>query len=129
MSNTTPTILIADDESGFLEVMEAKLQAADFQTITATNGNEAIEKVAEKRPSVILMDIEMPEKDGVSAAIEIASRPATANIPIIFVTNLNSELIEPMLRKSTISLNKINYFRKDGDYNALIKNIQKLVEQ
>ena len=55
-----PLILIVDDEENFLEIFSAKLQAAGFETVTAKNEAEAVQKSKELMPDLILMDIFMP---------------------------------------------------------------------
>lgn len=126
-SPITPLILVVDDEAGFLEIMQAKLESQGFRVTTATGGNEAISKAKSEKPAMILMDIEMPDKDGVTAAAELASDPKTKDIPVIFVTNLDHEIVDALTKKVSLHLNNNNFFRKDGDYNLLIGEIQKTI--
>lgn len=126
-NNTAPLILVVDDEAGFLEIMQAKLESQGFRVIVASNGNEALEKAKRFNPSVVLMDVEMPEKDGLTAASELANNPATSKIPTIFVTNLTQKTAEHLAERVSIHLNERNYFRKDGDYNFLIQDIKEIL--
>lgn len=120
----TPLILAIDDEIDFLEIIRAKLEPQGFRVITATDGNEIMTKVKNEKPAVILMDIEMPNKDGVAIAAELAADPNTKNIPIIFVTNLDNEIADALAKKVSLHIDAKSFFRKDWDYNFLIKKIQ-----
>jgi len=126
-NTTTPVILIVDDEPGFMEVMLAKLESQGFQTITAVDGNEAITKAKELRPTLILMDIELPGKDGITAAAELAADPTTKEIPLIFVTNLSKENADALAKKVSLHLDTKNYFSKESDYVYLLRQIRDFV--
>jgi len=126
-NNVAPLVLVVDDEPGFIEVIQAKLESQGFQTISATDGNEAIAKAKKFSPALILMDIEMPNKDGFTAANELANDAATKAIPSIFVTNLSKDTADSLARKASLHLDTNNYFRKDGDYVFLLRQIRSLV--
>lgn len=126
-NNISPLVLVVDDDPGFLEVMQAKLESQGYKTLTASDGNEAIIVAQKQNPAVILMDIEMPHKDGFTAAAELATDPKTKDIPTIFVTNLNRDLTDSLAKRVSIHLSSDNYFRKDGDYNSLLRHIQSFV--
>lgn len=76
-------LLIVDDMKSFLDLERTFLQRADCQIYTATTGLEAL-KVAQKvHPDLILLDIEMPEMDGVEAARIFAATPSLKHIPVV----------------------------------------------
>ncbi len=80
------TILIVDDIDYNLELCANFLEEWAFTNITATNGQEAIEKALEKQPDCILLDMRMPVMDGYEAAKKLKSDPNLAHIPVIAVT-------------------------------------------
>lgn len=83
------TILVADDNLQNLELLEAYLEELDgITTISATNGEECLEKVASDHPDLILLDIMMPRVSGFEVCKKLKSDPATKDIPIIMVTAL-----------------------------------------
>jgi PAS domain S-box-containing protein len=86
MNGTAAMILIVDDELSNRRLLEALLQAEDYSTISATNGEEALALVARHAPDLILLDIMMPGMDGYQVAKILKSNPASTNIPIIMVT-------------------------------------------
>jgi DNA-binding response OmpR family regulator len=81
-------ILIVDDEPRYLRLMEANLVTEGYQVIKATNGQEAVNMVAEKHPDLVLLDIMMPTLDGFGACERIRE---FSNVPIIMVTARGSE--------------------------------------
>lgn len=126
-NNIAPLILAVDDDRDFLEIIEAKLVSQGYQVITAANGNDAIAKARAANPAIILMDVEMPEKDGITAASELAVDEKTKSIPTIFVTNLSKETASSLAQRVALHIDSAHYFRKDGDYVFLMKEVQSLI--
>ncbi len=81
-------ILIVDDEPRYLRLMEANLASDGYQVIKATNGQEAVDKVASQKPELVLLDIMMPVLDGFAACERIRE---FSNVPIIMVTARGEE--------------------------------------
>ncbi len=86
-----PVILVADDQETPILVTRKILGEERFEIVVARDGREAIEKARTARPDVILLDVEMPELDGLEAAERLHADPATARIPIIMVTTRRDE--------------------------------------
>ena len=82
----TKKILIVDDEPHMLRVTELSLKKLGFDILTARNGDEAIQIAQRDLPVLIVMDVVMPQKDGLSALKELKAIPATAQIPVIMLT-------------------------------------------
>jgi CheY-like chemotaxis protein len=79
-------VLIVDDYADAREVLGEYLRMSGFETDEAANGEEAIFRARAERPDVILMDLAMPEVDGIVATTELKADPRTADIPVIAVT-------------------------------------------
>ena len=79
------TILVVDDEFGVADVLAAALEDEGYRVVTAANGKQGIERLAEQRPDVILADFMMPVMDGPSMAHAIRS-DGHADIPIIMMS-------------------------------------------
>ncbi|MBC7628793.1 response regulator, partial [Ferruginibacter sp.] len=83
--NILPTILVVDDNVDMREHISSILSNT-FNVITANNGMDALHKIKENVPTLVLSDIMMPVMDGISLLKEIKSNKSTANIPVIFLT-------------------------------------------
>ena len=79
-------ILIVDDEPHILRITELSLKKAGFEILTARDGNEAVQVARRELPALIVMDVMMPELDGIGALKELKATPATAQIPVIMLT-------------------------------------------
>jgi diguanylate cyclase (GGDEF)-like protein/PAS domain S-box-containing protein len=80
------TILIVDDESRNRKLLEVLLLPEGYRTVMAASGEEALAKIAEQAPDLILLDIMMPGMDGYAVARAIKANESTSNIPIIMLT-------------------------------------------
>lgn len=83
-------ILIVDDVSSNVMLLKALLKTKAYQVVTASNGQEALEKVASEHPDLILLDVMMPIMSGFEVSQQLQSSPEYHDIPIIFLTALNS---------------------------------------
>ncbi|MFA8451262.1 MAG: response regulator transcription factor [Bacteroidales bacterium] len=79
-------ILLVDDEADVLEFLGYNLKKEGFQVETAFNGKEAISKAQKINPHLIIMDVMMPEMDGIEACAEIRTLDALENVIILFLT-------------------------------------------
>jgi CheY-like chemotaxis protein len=82
----TPRVLIVDDNAMNVMVAQAALQAHGFEVESAAGAAEARQRVASFRPELILMDIQMPDVDGLTLAREFKADPATRAIVIVAFT-------------------------------------------
>jgi len=80
-------ILIVDDSAAQVASLRSLLEQNGYQTITASNGSEAVQKAGSERPNAILLDILMPEMDGYEACRQLQSNEATKGIPVLFVSS------------------------------------------
>ncbi len=85
------TIMVADDDHEFLAVIESVLKGKGYTVLTASNGEDVIDKARGHKPDLILMDVEMPRMDGDEAAMILKGDAATKHIPILFLTGLHTE--------------------------------------
>jgi len=85
------TILIADDTEQNVELLQAYLDGLGCRTVAAYDGQETLEKVAEAKPDLILLDIMMPKVSGYEICRKLKDDPATADIPICMVTALKED--------------------------------------
>ncbi|HNS19512.1 MAG TPA: response regulator [Sedimentisphaerales bacterium] len=84
-----PIVLVVDDNQQNLELIQAYLEDVECQAEAAHDGIEALERVARKKPDLILLDVMMPKMSGFEVCRRLKNNPQTADIPVIMVTALN----------------------------------------
>jgi two-component system alkaline phosphatase synthesis response regulator PhoP len=93
MGEGKPVILVVDDEPGVLSTLAMVLERAGYSVLTANKGQEAIDRVAGVAVDLALVDLHMPEMDGVAVAHEIRKRLPNCKILLLTGSLENSELI------------------------------------
>jgi CheY-like chemotaxis protein len=90
-SHTLPqsTVLIVDDNPQNVELLQAFLESLPLKIVTAADGVEALDKVAEHNPDLILLDIMMPRMSGFQVCKRLKTDPKTKDIQVLMVTALN----------------------------------------
>lgn len=117
-------ILFADDEQMVRNLYADSLQAiAGFEVETASDGQEVLQKVAENKPNLIILDVYMPNMSGVDALKELKSSPNTSDIPVIMF----SGVAETNTITQCLELGAIGYIEKDEELEDIISKIQLLV--
>jgi PleD family two-component response regulator len=89
LSNTLPKILVVDDERRNLKVL-TNLLRGEAEVSAAKDGEQALERVKNQLPDLILLDIVMPDMDGFEVLRQLKQDETTARIPVIFITGLSS---------------------------------------
>jgi signal transduction histidine kinase len=84
-SGTRPVVLVAEDEPDMQRFLRSELQK-DYDVVSATDGAQALEKAQHLLPDIILLDMMMPEMDGLEVCHALRERPSTLKIPIILLT-------------------------------------------
>lgn len=102
-SNSRPPLaLVVDDEAHITHVVSLKLRNAGFEIITASDGEEALEIALQRKPDIIISDLQMPYMSGLELSQNLAANPATANIPTILLTARGHALSQADLANTTI---------------------------
>ena len=118
-----PTLLVADDEPDMLRFLKSQLSSR-YRVIEAVDGQQAIEKASQFLPDIILLDMMMPEKDGLQACREIRERTPTASIPIILLTARADE----ETKLAALSAGASDFLSKPFSTTELHVRIKNLVE-
>ncbi|NTW01362.1 MAG: response regulator, partial [Oscillochloris sp.] len=119
---TNGRILLAEDNDVNILAIEDYLRAKGYQVIIAHNGREAIERASEVPPDIILMDIQMPEMDGLEAIRHLRNMPDCATTPIIALT----ALAMPGDREHCFAAGASEYMTKPISLKGLLEMIQRL---
>jgi two-component system phosphate regulon response regulator PhoB len=81
-----PTILVVEDEAALLALLRYNLERQGFHVEEATDGQEALLRIAEAKPDLVLLDWMLPAMSGIEVCRQIRRRPATRDLPVIMVT-------------------------------------------
>jgi DNA-binding response OmpR family regulator len=117
-------LLIVEDNTELLELLRLGLKQAGFSISTATNGLEALKKARSLMPDLILLDLVLPELDGFAVCERLRREEATAAIPIIMLTGLNSEFT----RFAGLESGADEYVTKPASADQLLPKIQHWLE-
>ncbi|RPD38807.1 DNA-binding response regulator [Chitinophaga barathri] len=125
-------ILVVDDEADILEIISYNLKSAGYDTVTAKDGIEAIQKAKIFRPDLIMLDIMMPNKNGIDTCREIRKLPEFKETMVLFLTALNDEKSEI----EGLNMGADDYIAKPikpkllvSRINALFRRLNKVEEQ
>ncbi len=88
-NSRTHKILLVEDDNTLADMYELRLKAEDFEVARAANGKQALEAIAHFHPDLILLDILMPEMDGIQVLTYLRGQKETADIPILLLTALS----------------------------------------
>ncbi|MCK5706018.1 MAG: response regulator [Candidatus Aureabacteria bacterium] len=119
------TVLIVDDEENARYILNLKLTMKKNITVfEAENGIEALKRVEEKKPDIILLDVMMPEMDGFETCKKLKEKQETEDIPIIFLTakTRTTDVIQG------IRVGVDDYITKPYDFNDLFDRIIKILD-
>jgi CheY-like chemotaxis protein len=118
------SVLIVDDESMTRNLLRLMLERAGYEIWEAADGVEALEAVRENQPDAMILDVMMPNMDGIAVCEVLRSEPETADLPVIMLsarTHLNA--IESGLRAGAT-----RYLSKPISRQDLLQNVQEVIE-
>ncbi|HUZ06356.1 MAG TPA: response regulator [Candidatus Paceibacterota bacterium] len=117
-------ILLVDDENDFIELLQYKLAGQGYELIVANDGVHALSQARQMKPNLILLDILLPDLDGLSVCEILRRQPSTKNIPIIFMSALTSDVT-----KRTVAMQADDFFTKPLDLPRLVQRIADLLHR
>lgn len=118
-------ILVVDDEPEAVELVEFNLKGAGYEVTTAGDGAEALNKARRIQPNLVILDVMMPEIDGMEVCKLLRRDPATSSIPIIMLTAKASEVD----RVLGLELGADDYVVKPFSPRELVLRVKKLLER
>jgi len=123
-------ILLVDDDPDFVEATKIVLESAPYQVEVAYNGREALAKVHEEKPDLIILDIIMPEQDGFKVCKALKEDPELSKIPIIMLTSLSQRMGETVYSVSDgLMLEAEDYVDKPVTPAELLARVAKFLER
>jgi DNA-binding response OmpR family regulator len=127
---TSPAkILLVDDDPDFVEATRIVLESAPYNVAVAYDGDEALRRVREVAPDLIILDVIMPEQHGFKVCEALKSDAELSKIPIIMLTSLSQQMGETAFSLSDgMMLEADDYVDKPVTPEELLRRVQKLLE-
>lgn len=113
-------ILVVDDQPINVQLLKRKLERGGLEVMTANNGLEALEQVKRHKPDLILLDLMMPDMDGIEVCERLQERSDTRSIPVIFVTARTTK--ESKLEG--LNVGAVDYITKPLDLDETLARVQ-----
>ena len=115
-------ILVVDDNETNRDILVTRLEKNGYQTLQAADGEEALASARQNLPDLILLDILLPDLDGLSVCKILRRQPSTKKTPVIFMSALSSEVT-----KRTVALHADDFFTKPLNLERLERRIADLL--
>ena len=119
----TARVLVVDDILSNVKLLEARLTAEYFEVVTAFSGQEALDKIEQHEPDIVLLDVMMPGMDGFEVCRRIKKNPKSAHVPVVMVTALD----RPTDRVAGLDAGADDFLTKPVDTAALFARMRSLV--
>ncbi len=117
-------ILIAEDEEILLDILQEKFEGKNFKVFTASSGEEVFPLTKKVKPDIILLDILMPQINGIDILTSLKSDDDVANIPVIMLSNLS----EDSKIKDALEIGAVDYMIKtQHPINEVIEKVNKYI--
>jgi CheY-like chemotaxis protein len=128
--NSQPYILIVDDDPDILEGVVAVLETQDYRLATARDGLEALEKIRQETPDLVILDMLMPRMDGFAVIKELRADPEFAGLPVIVLTTVIEDAAYRRYELETgLSMDVADFIEKPAPPAELLKRVSAVVDQ
>jgi CheY-like chemotaxis protein len=128
---TSPAkVLLVDDDHDFVEATRIVLESVPYEVAIAYDGDEALRRVREVAPDLIILDVIMPEQHGFKVCEALKSDPDLSKIPVIMLTSLSQQMGETAFSLTDgMMLEADDYVDKPVTPQELLRRVQKLLEK
>ncbi len=124
MSVPLNPVLVVEDVPNILELLEVALRFKGYAVVTARNGQEALEKIDQRMPCLVITDILMPKMDGWALAHRLRVNPRLSHIPIIF---LSATYVTPDDREFGMRLGAVRFLEKPVDTEVFLQTVEEVL--
>ena len=121
----TKTVLVVDDEKDIRDLIAYNLSKEGFAVLTAGDGNEALQKLADHKVAVVVLDIMMPGMDGFEVCRRIRAKETIANLPVIFLTARSGEADQII----GLELGADDYIQKPVSPRVLVARVKSILRR
>lgn len=119
-------ILVVEDVPNILDLLEITLRFKGYKVMTARDGQEALARIAEQTPALIITDILMPKMDGYAFVHKLRTNPGTVNIPVVFLT---ATYVTPEDKTFGLSLGASRFIEKPIDTDDFLLTVAELLAE
>ena len=116
-------IVIADDDSTITSLVSLRLGMAQFEVLSAANGEEALALIRKSEPVVAILDMQMPRKTGIDVLAELKGHPLTNKLPVMMLTGER----DPDIVMRAVGAGAGDYMVKPCDPDQLLERVTRLV--
>jgi two-component system cell cycle response regulator len=117
-------VLVVDDNTYNVKLLEARLQVERYEVATAYSGEEALAKLEQCNPDIVLLDVMMPGMDGYEVCRRIRANPPTARLPVVMVTALDKDSDRDM----ALAAGADDFLTKPVEVELLFPAIRRLLQ-
>jgi DNA-binding response OmpR family regulator len=125
VTDDRPLVVVAEDDEDILMLVRASLSGAGYEVAVARDGAAALELLRDRRPAAAVLDIAMPELDGLEVLSRARAEPSTAELPIVLLSARAQE--SDVARGYELGASK--YIRKPFSPRDLVAAVDELVER
>lgn len=119
-------VLVIDDDADFVESTRIVLESGHYEVITAHEGDEGFRKAKTEKPSLIILDVIMPGKDGFTVAQQLKDDPVLCQIPLLMLTSFAEKgAYSSIPFRGGLTLEAEDYIDKPVSPEELLKRVQK----
>jgi DNA-binding response OmpR family regulator len=129
MEKIKPLVLIIDDDKEFITIYTDKLSASGFRVESATNGKEGLAYAKKECPSIILLDLNMPNMDGKNVLEQIRACEIIAGTKVILFTSFHEYEGEKINLEYATRIGADTYLEKSVDLSKLVDKIKELLKK
>ena len=124
LAERAPVVLVVDDQPRNLRIVSETLSASGYSVVTAGGGADALARIEERMPDIVLLDLMMPGIDGLEVCRRLKARPATGDLPVIFLTAAD----EKKLVTRALELGAVDYVIKPFNPAELLARVRTHLE-
>ena len=118
-------VLIVDDDPDFVDAVKSVVEKGGYEVEVAYDGQEALEKVSQSKPDLIILDVMMPVMDGTKACKKLKADPDTAEIPIIMLTAVADRVLSSKYsHREMLESDAEDYIPKPVEPDELLERIK-----
>ncbi len=118
-------VLLVDDDPDFVEATRKILEGSNYEVVTAMTGEEGLIKAREESPNLIILDLMLPDKDGLSVCSEVKDDARTAGIPVLVLTGIAKP--RSHVKDVVVQHNADDYAEKPVEAEILLAKVDRLI--